>query len=141
MSTITKKDLIERVAKDTDLSRPVVKHAVQAMLDRIVRELAAGNRIELRDFGVFEVRARAARRAQNPKTLRPVEVPARRTVKFKVGRLMKASMDATPGEQEGSPAGEATGAHNGHAAGAARQPGREAVADGAASAGRGTIRA
>ena len=54
-----------------------------------MNELGKGNRLEFRDFGVFETKIRKARKAQNPKTLEPVEVPEKRTVKFKVGRLMK----------------------------------------------------
>jgi hypothetical protein len=50
--------------------------------------------LEFRDFGVFEVKERAARVAQNPKTLVPVKVPPKRTVKFKVGRLMKDQLEA-----------------------------------------------
>jgi nucleoid DNA-binding protein len=50
--------------------------------------------LEFRDFGVFETRTRAARTAQNPKTLERVEVPAKRTVKFKMGRLMRENLYA-----------------------------------------------
>jgi nucleoid DNA-binding protein len=52
--------------------------------------------LEFRDFGVFETRTRAARVAQNPKTLERVEVPAKRTVKFKMGRLMKENLITPP---------------------------------------------
>jgi integration host factor subunit beta len=52
-------------------------------------ELCKDNRLEFRDFGVFETRTRAQRIAQNPKTLARVEVPAKKTVKFKIGRMMK----------------------------------------------------
>ena len=62
-------------------------------LDEVIEELGRGNRLEFRDFGVFEIRERAARRAQNPKTLEQVEVPAKKTVKFKTGRLMKFRVD------------------------------------------------
>ena len=51
-----------------------------------------GNRLEFRDFGVFETKERAARIAQNPKTLQRVHVPPKRTVKFKVGRMMKIKL-------------------------------------------------
>jgi nucleoid DNA-binding protein len=70
MATVTKKELISRIAS----------------------ELCENNRLEFRDFGVFETRTRAARIAQNPKTLERVEVPAKRTVKFKMGRLMKENL-------------------------------------------------
>jgi len=89
MSTITKKELIDRIADGTNYRRVQVKRIVQQFLDEIVNELGRGNRLEFRDFGVFETKLRKARKAQNPKTLEPVEVPEKRTVKFKVGRLMK----------------------------------------------------
>jgi integration host factor subunit beta len=92
MSTITKKELIDRIAEETQQKRVHVKRIVQQFLDEVISELGKGNRLEFRDFGVFETRMRKARRAQNPKTLAPVAVPQKRTVKFKVGRLMKAKL-------------------------------------------------
>ena len=89
MTTITKKDLVDRIADKGGNKRVVVKKIIQAFLDEIVAELGNGNRLEFRDFGVFEIRARAARVAQNPKTMEKVFVPQKRTVKFKIGRLMK----------------------------------------------------
>lgn len=89
MNTITKKDLVDRIADRTGNKRVVVKKIVQTFLDEIVAELGEGNRLEFRDFGVFEIRSRAARVAQNPKTMEKVFVPSKRTVKFKIGRLMK----------------------------------------------------
>jgi integration host factor subunit beta len=95
MSTITKKELIDRIAKNTQAKRVTVKGIIQAFLGEMTAELADGNRIEFRDFGVFETRTRAPRIAQNPKTLQRVEVPAKRTVKFKMGRLMKDRLAST----------------------------------------------
>src|SRR5437773_3714383 len=92
MATITKKELIDRIADGTQAKRVQVKKIVQQFLDEIVAELGKGNRLEFRDFGVFETKRRKARKAQNPKTLEPVEVPEKRTVKFKVGRLMKQKL-------------------------------------------------
>jgi len=92
MATITKKELIDRIADATGHRRVQVKKVVQQFLDEIVAELGKGNRLEFRDFGVFESKLRKARRAQNPKTLQPVAVPEKRTVKFKVGRLMKQQL-------------------------------------------------
>src|SRR5258708_24633082 len=92
MATITKKELIDRIADATDGRRVQVKRVVQQFLDEIIGELGRGNRLEFRDFGVFETKIRKARKAQNPKTLEPVEVPEKRTVKFKVGRLMKQKL-------------------------------------------------
>lgn len=92
-STITKKDLIDRIASRTCQKRVAVKRTVQEFLDVVVEELGNGNRLEFRDFGVFEVRQRAERTAQNPKTLERVPVPAKCTVKFKVGRKMREALD------------------------------------------------
>src|SRR5262245_51839807 len=92
MSTITKKELIDRIADGTGHRRGQVKKVIQQFLDEVVTELGNGNRLEFRDFGVFETKVRKARKAQNPKTLEPVEVPEKRTVKFKVGRLMKQKL-------------------------------------------------
>ena len=92
MSTVTKKELIDRIAEKTQAKRVVVKRIVQSFLDEVVNELSDDNRLEFRDFGVFETRTRAARVAQNPKTLERVPVPAKRTVKFKMGRLMKVKL-------------------------------------------------
>ena len=94
MATITKKELIDRIAELTQAKRVTVKSIIQAFLDEITRELSENNRLEFRDFGVFETRTRAARVAQNPKTLERVEVPAKRTVKFKMGRLMRENLCA-----------------------------------------------
>lgn len=104
MATITKKELIDRIADQTGAKRVLVKKIVQNFLDQVVDELGNGNRLEFRDFGVFECKVRAARNAQNPKTLERVPVPAKRTVKFKVGRLMKERLHA-----DGAPPPDALG--------------------------------
>jgi integration host factor subunit beta len=93
MSTTTKKDLIDRIADQTRQKRTVVKKTVQCFLENVINELSRGHRLEFRDFGVFEIRERAARMAQNPKTLERVPVPPKKTVKFKVGRLMKDALE------------------------------------------------
>ena len=97
METITKKELIDRIADGCGEKRVTVKKIIQSFLNEIIEELGQGNRLEFRDFGVFESKVRAARTAQNPKTLERVSVPSKRTVKFKVGRLMKAKLaESTP---------------------------------------------
>ncbi len=96
MATITKKELIDRIAEQESCKRALVKQVIQSFLDSIIQELGKGNRLEFRDFGVFESRIRASRQAQNPKTMDKVHVPSKRTVKFKVGRIMKEQMLATP---------------------------------------------
>ena len=89
MATVTKKEFIDRIAENTQAKRVVVKRIVQSFLDEVIEELVNDNRLEFRDFGVFETRRRAARDAQNPKTLERVRVPSKRTVKFKMGRLLR----------------------------------------------------
>ncbi len=96
MATVTKKELIDRIAERTQAKRVIVKGIVQAFLEEVTAELCKNNRLEFRDFGVFETRTRVARIAQNPKTLERVEVPAKRTVKFKMGRLMRENLSAVP---------------------------------------------
>ncbi|MFY9343737.1 MAG: HU family DNA-binding protein [Planctomycetota bacterium] len=89
MKTVTKKELVHRIADRTGVTKVVAKEVIQSFLNAIINELAEGNRLEFREFGVFESRERAARLAQNPRTLEKVPVPAKRIVKFKVGRLMR----------------------------------------------------
>ena len=143
MPTITKKELIDRIAETSNQRRVQVKKVVQQFLDEIVNELGKGNRLEFRDFGVFETKIRKARKAQNPKTLEPVAVPEKRTVKFKVGRLMKqrlgemtgAAIDdeagdvaemAEPAAADEAPDDEESGsAGHGATAGAGSDPGRQ----------------
>ena len=86
MPTIAKNDLVNRIAEKTQAKRVTVKTVIELFLDEIITELARNNRLEFRDFGVFEPRTRDARTAQNPKTLEKVKVPAKRSVKFKIGR-------------------------------------------------------
>jgi integration host factor subunit beta len=93
MATITKKELIDRITKKTQCKNITCKEIVQQFLDEIATELGKNNRLEFRDFGVFEVRERAARTAQNPKTLEKIQVPAKRKVKFKMGRVMRERLN------------------------------------------------
>ena len=96
--TVTKKVLVNRISERTGQTKVIVKEILQQMLDEVVDELSKGNRLEFREFGVFEVRQRASRQAQNPRTLEKVDVPSRRVVKFKVGRKMRerVGMDLPP---------------------------------------------
>ena len=93
MATISKKDLVYRIADKTQTKRVTVKAVVQQLLDEMTSELAQDNRLEFRGFSVFETRIREARTAQNPKTLEKVQVPAKRWVRFKMGRMMRERLD------------------------------------------------
>ena len=87
--TITKKELVNSIAEETGQTKVVVKDIIQRFLDSIIDGLTSGHRLEFREFGVFEVKIRAARQAQNPRTLEKVSVPEKRVVRFKVGRMMR----------------------------------------------------
>ena len=89
MATITKKELVSRIAEKTGQTKVVTKDIIQMFLDEIIEELGKGNRLEFREFGVFEIKERAPRVARNPRTGAVVEVPAKKVVHFKAGRLMK----------------------------------------------------
>ena len=93
MATITKKELVDKIAEKTGVTQSNVKPIVQQFLDEITSELVKSNRLEFREFGIFEVKERATRTSQNPKTLEPVEVPAKRKVKFKMGRVMREGVN------------------------------------------------
>jgi len=93
MSTITKKELVDRIAKSTQADQTLVKAIIQNFLDEVISELAKDNRLEFRNFGVFEPRDCAPRTAQNPKTLELIHVPGKRVVKFKAGRLMRQKLN------------------------------------------------
>lgn len=113
MQTITKRELVQRIAENTGVQQVAAKEVIQSFLDEIINELAKGNRLEFRDFGVFEPKSKAERVARNPRTGEKVEVPEKTTVKFKVGRLMKkriqreptAAETSTPGQQSPAPPG------------------------------------
>ena len=85
----TKKDLINRIADNTGTQQVLVKRVIQQFFDEIIAELAKGNRLECRDFGVFETKTTPARMARNPRTSAKIQVPAKRRVVFKLGRLTR----------------------------------------------------
>jgi integration host factor subunit beta len=91
--TIAKRTIAERIAERQGLGQIQTLQIIQSFLDEIIEELAQGNRLEFRDFGVFETVVRKARTALNPKTLEKVQVGSKVVVKFKVGRLMKEKVE------------------------------------------------
>jgi nucleoid DNA-binding protein len=86
---VTKNDLVVTIAKSTGLKQADIKKIVQMVLDGIIDVLVTERRIELRNFGVFEVRHRKARKARNPRTGEEVQVPEKNVVTFKPGRIMQ----------------------------------------------------
>lgn len=86
---MTKAELVERVASGSSLTRREAEVVVQAVLDSIVQSLKDGTKVELRGFGSFRLRNRAARIGRNPKTGARVHVPAKRVPYFKPGKDLK----------------------------------------------------
>ncbi len=100
MGTTTKKELTNKIADRLKEKQMIVRDIVQAFLDECIEELKLGNRLEFRDFGVFESVSRAARKARNPKTGDVVQVPPKTVVDFKMGKRMKAILNLEPYEPE-----------------------------------------
>jgi DNA-binding protein HU-beta/integration host factor subunit beta len=86
---VTKKDIARAIAQRSGIQQVQALAIVQGVFDDIVETLASEGRIELRNFGVFEVRMRKPRKARNPRTREAVEVPARLVVTFKPGQAME----------------------------------------------------
>ena len=86
---MTKKEIVKTISEEIGLTQLKTKEIVQKTFDAIVETLVADGRIELRNFGVFEVKDRAARKARNPRTGERVEVPEKSVVTFKPGKEME----------------------------------------------------
>ncbi len=86
---MTKKDIILKVSDETNLKQIDVKKVVQRTFDCILEALARGEKIELRNFGVFKIKQRKSRTGRNPRTGQVVPVPPRKAVVFKPGLEMK----------------------------------------------------
>jgi len=91
--TLTKRDLVIRISEETGLIQQQVLNIVQKTLDYISEALAKGDKAELRNFGVFEVKVRKARVGRNPNApATDVPIPERAVVKFKPGKEMRAAV-------------------------------------------------
>ena len=86
---MTKKEIVKKISEDIGLTQLKTKDIVQRTLDAIIQTLVAEGRIELRNFGVFEVKRRAPRKARNPRTGDKVFVPPKNVVTFKPGKEME----------------------------------------------------
>lgn len=87
---MTKKDIVRTISEKVGLTQQQTKEIVQLTFNAIIESLVRENRIELRNFGVFEVKPRAARKARNPRTGQQVNVPRKHVVTFKPGKHMEA---------------------------------------------------
>lgn len=86
---MTKKEIVKTISEEIGLTQLKTKEIVQKTFDAIVETLVEDHRIELRNFGVFEVKKRAARKARNPRTGEKVSVPEKFVVTFKPGKEME----------------------------------------------------
>lgn len=89
---MTKKDIVRTISEEVGLTQQQTKKIVQKTFDAIIECLVNERRIELRNFGVFEVKQRAARKARNPRTGHQVDVPEKYVVTFKPGKEMEAKV-------------------------------------------------
>jgi integration host factor subunit beta len=87
--TVTKKEIVKTISEEIGMTQLKTKEIVQKTFNAIVETLVDERRIELRNFGVFEVKARAARKARNPRTGQRVDVPEKFVVTFKPGKEME----------------------------------------------------
>ena len=103
---MTKKEIVKQISERIGLTQLKTKEIVQQTFDAIVDTLLEVGRIELRNFGVFEVKQRKARKARNPRTGQRVDVPPKNVVTFKPGKEMEervrkmTNLPALPEEEE-----------------------------------------
>ncbi len=91
---MTKRDLVVKIAEETGFIQSDVAEVVQSTLDFLAADLIAGNTIELRNFGVFEVKMRKSRKGRNPnKPQDEVIIPERAVVKFRAGKELKKAVE------------------------------------------------
>ncbi len=103
---MTKKDIVRTISEEVGLTQQQTKEIVQKTFDAIIESLVRERRIELRNFGVFEVKPRAARKARNPRTGAEVIVPKKHVVTFKPGKYMEAKvrdLDDSQPESDSNP--------------------------------------
>ncbi|MFM7245778.1 MAG: HU family DNA-binding protein [Planctomycetaceae bacterium] len=103
---MTKKDIVRTIAEQLDLPQLRTRELVQRTFDALIETLVQEGRIELRNFGVFQIKRREARVGRNPRTGQRVPVQAKSVVTFKPGKEMEArvrEMDRRRAEQSASP--------------------------------------
>jgi DNA-binding protein HU-beta len=86
---MTKPEFVAEVAERTKLSKSDTERTVNAVLETIIAALSKGDSVQFVGFGTFEVRSRVERTGINPKTKKPITIPAKKAVAFKVGKKLK----------------------------------------------------
>jgi integration host factor subunit beta len=94
--SLTKRELVNDVATKLGLTQNEVGSVVQELLDAITASLVEGNRLEIRNFGVFEVKERESRIGRNPRTGQDVPIPKKRVTSFRPGKALKEWVEAGP---------------------------------------------
>ena len=102
---MTKRELVIQIAEELGVPQNEVARIVQTALDSVSEALVDGNRLEIRNFGVFEVKTRGGRRGRNPRTGEEVPIAEKRVVTFKAGKSLKERV-MTAGEESPGPAVE-----------------------------------
>jgi nucleoid DNA-binding protein len=116
-TNVTKKEIVKTISEDIGLTQLKTKEIVQKTFDAIVEALVEERRIELRNFGVFEVKERAARKARNPRTGERVDVPEKMVVTFKPGKEMEEKVRQLEAARKARQAAQATSTHTSQQAG------------------------
>jgi len=93
---LTKKEMVKQIAAELGIDQTLTKKVIQRCLDTIVDVVVEEDRFELRNFGVFELRLRAARKARNPKTNEPVLVGPKYVIAFQAGKNVADRLQASP---------------------------------------------
>ena len=89
---MNKSDLVEKMAKDCDISKSVAEKALNSVMDAIMEAMSAGDKFTLVGFGTFSVAERAAREGRNPQSGKAIKIAAKKVVKFKVGSKLADSV-------------------------------------------------
>lgn len=110
---MTKKEIVKTISDEIGLTQLKTKEIVQKTFDAIVETLVDERRIELRNFGVFEVKKRAARKARNPRTGDRVDVPEKYVVTFKPGKEMEEKVRQLEEREAAAAAGESMSSASG----------------------------
>jgi DNA-binding protein HU-beta len=125
---MTKNELARELADEFELPRRQITELVEALLDRITSVLKSGDKVQLTPFGQFKIRDRAARVARNPQTGEPVNVPAKRVLKFIAGRALKEAVGTAKGGRGGKKSGAKKSPAGAKKSAAKAAPARKAAA-------------
>lgn len=89
MGSVRKRDMVMHIAAELGLKQTQVHAVIEKLFEEIIKALSEGQKLELRNFGVFQTKTRRARIGRNPKTNQTVDIPERKKVVFKPGRIMR----------------------------------------------------